>query len=194
MEVDKVDYRVRVTNELLSAALIDMLKKKTIKSITIKGLCEAANINRTTFYAHYKDIDDLVSQIEKDLFTDLKTIINRCYSDRKYLLDQIYVDVFKIVAKRSDLFYVLISKNADPSFVQKVSEMGKDMFVSVYKSMYPGNSTKYLQYYYVSVLSSFIAIIRFWLDSNMSESIYEIAKISKKIITEGIGFITPHNT
>lgn len=190
---DRVDYRVRVTNELLSKALISLLKKKSINNITVKGLCDAAKINRTTFYAHYTDIEDLVSQIEKVLFIDLTAIFNRCYSDRKYLSDQIYIDVFKLVAKHTDLFFVLISKNADPSFVQKVSEIGKDMFVTVYKSIYPGSSVKYLQYYYVSVLNSFMAIIRFWLDSHMTESIDEISKITKKIITEGIGFITPHN-
>ena len=54
------DLRVRVTNMLIRRAFMELLKQKPLQNISIKELCEKAEINRGTFYAHYTDVYDLL--------------------------------------------------------------------------------------------------------------------------------------
>lgn len=51
------------TKELIRKVFIDKLNEKTLKQITIKEIVEECNINRNTFYYHYADIYELLSEI-----------------------------------------------------------------------------------------------------------------------------------
>ena len=52
------DRRIRKTEQAVQTALAKLLSEKNIEDITIKELCNEADINKSTFYLHYKDIYD----------------------------------------------------------------------------------------------------------------------------------------
>src|SRR5690349_6078299 len=56
---EKQDRRSQRTRHLLSAALVELIREKDYSSITVSGIIERANVGRSTFYAHYRDKDDL---------------------------------------------------------------------------------------------------------------------------------------
>lgn len=48
--------------------LINLLKtKKSVNSISVRSLCEEAQLNRSTFYAHYQSVADVLSEIEEEI-------------------------------------------------------------------------------------------------------------------------------
>ena len=57
----KNDARVRYTQKVLKDSLLQLLEKKPINKITVKEVCELAELNRATFYAHYTDCLDVTS-------------------------------------------------------------------------------------------------------------------------------------
>ena len=75
MKTSKNDHRTRVTKALIRKAFTTILRNKPIQSISIKELCEIAEINRSTFYLHYTDIYDLLNQIEEEMFEGLKAAL-----------------------------------------------------------------------------------------------------------------------
>ena len=66
------DVRVRYTKMFIKQSLTELLKTKPLKKITVKEICEKAEINRATFYKHYLDVYDLLDQIENQLIEELK--------------------------------------------------------------------------------------------------------------------------
>ena len=62
--------RTEMTKLLFRTALIELIQDKPFHKITVKEICEQADLNRTTFYLHYSDLNqllgDIVSQLEKD--------------------------------------------------------------------------------------------------------------------------------
>src|SRR5229473_3380810 len=54
-----IDRRVGRTTKTLHHALISLILKKNYETITIQEICDAANVGRSTFYAHYTSKDDL---------------------------------------------------------------------------------------------------------------------------------------
>ena len=46
----------------MNSALISMLEKKAFEEITIKEICDEAGVNRSTFYHHYDNVNDLLSE------------------------------------------------------------------------------------------------------------------------------------
>ena len=63
----KSDARVRYTKRVLEKSLLALLKEKPINKITVKEVCELAELNRATFYTHYSDCFALLEKIEKEL-------------------------------------------------------------------------------------------------------------------------------
>ena len=64
MKEEILDRRVRKTRRQLKECLTHLLKEKKIQDITVRELAEMADINRGTFYLHYKDVFDLLEKTE----------------------------------------------------------------------------------------------------------------------------------
>lgn len=62
------DRRVKRTKKTMKDMLFKLLETKTIDQITVKELTEAADVNRSTFYFYYRDINDMVRQIQDEIF------------------------------------------------------------------------------------------------------------------------------
>src|SRR5215831_1596630 len=54
-----IDRRVARTRGMLQHALNSLTLKQGYEAISIEDICEAANVGRSTFYAHYTSKDDL---------------------------------------------------------------------------------------------------------------------------------------
>lgn len=69
--------KIKYTKKVLSTALIELLHQKSLPNISITELCEKADINRSTFYSHYKDIMDLYYEIEGNLIDYMNQMLDR---------------------------------------------------------------------------------------------------------------------
>ena len=65
------DRRVRKTKKAICDVFCELTKDKKLNEITIKELCAKADINKSTFYLHYRDIYDLAETIENELIRDV---------------------------------------------------------------------------------------------------------------------------
>ena len=77
METKKVDRRVKYTIEMLKGALVEAMQKEHISKISVKSLCELADINRSTFYAHFRDQYDLLHHIEQEVLDNITRQLER---------------------------------------------------------------------------------------------------------------------
>lgn len=60
------NQRVMLTKRLIREALVELLKAKNLRQISVRELCERAEINRTTFYKHYGSPDQVLQEILSD--------------------------------------------------------------------------------------------------------------------------------
>lgn len=63
------DRRVKRTKKALKDCLFRLLDEKSAGEITVKELTDAADINRSTFYFYYKDINDMIMQIQDEIYS-----------------------------------------------------------------------------------------------------------------------------
>lgn len=61
------NQRTRLTKRLLRESLLKLLKEKPVEYITVKELCELAELNRSTFYAYYNDVSALYQEMGGEL-------------------------------------------------------------------------------------------------------------------------------
>ena len=69
--------RTRYTRRAMQDALIELLRDQPLGSITVKALCERADVNRSTFYAHYASIEELLHDIEDETMAWVTTALEQ---------------------------------------------------------------------------------------------------------------------
>ena len=77
-----MDRRSIRTEQLIKDAFINLLMTKKLKDITVTELTSIANLDRRTFYLHYKDIIDLNDRIISEFTDNFKARINNDESVR----------------------------------------------------------------------------------------------------------------
>ena len=69
--MDNENQRVKLTKRLLREALISLMEEKQIQQISVRELCEKAEINRSTFYKHYGAPENILQEIQQELITSI---------------------------------------------------------------------------------------------------------------------------
>ena len=65
------DRRITRSKKALRGALITLMEEKGFDSITVNDLCSAADLNRGTFYNHFRDKEHLLESFEDEVMRDL---------------------------------------------------------------------------------------------------------------------------
>ena len=66
-----MDNRIEKTKRSIYNAFIELRSKKPLEKLTVKELCEKAQINKSTFYVYYHDVYDLSDKIEDEIVTEV---------------------------------------------------------------------------------------------------------------------------
>ena len=110
MKEKKIDQRVRLTQSLLKNALVKLMQEQHISKISVRALCDAAGINRSTFYLHYTDPYDLLAQVEEEVLENVKRYLNvKSISNTKPMSTQVLKNLLEYVKDNVDLFKALLS-------------------------------------------------------------------------------------
>lgn len=100
--------RARLTKRLIKDALSELLQSKQIGAITVKELCQRAEINRSTFYAYYDDVFAALADIEQDF---LKKIPLTRFENQRSLenvhLRDVILEYIRYVEQNREAFIAL---------------------------------------------------------------------------------------
>ena len=186
MEHNK-DKRVIRTKALLIRSLSALMKQKNIKDITVKELCEYADINRGTFYLHYKDIYDMLDSIEQELSDKFSQIFQKYNSETNEDFPYpLFLEIFKLVDDNSEIFRVLIGPNGDISFIMKILKLYNiHCLQSEFNKLSPQFSMNQV-YYSNFILYGCVGLIEQWLSRDTKESPEKMAELITKLVSTGV--------
>ena len=186
------DHRTRVTKLLIRKAFMELLHVKPIQSISIKELCDNAGINRGTIYTHYKDIYDLLEQIEREMLEDFEKALAPLLdtNEREFNPVEISTEIFQCLKDNSDLCTVTLGDYGDKNFAIKLINLGRERCVQTYLKYFSGASAHEIEYFYAFISSGCIGLLRKWLDDGMTSSASEIAQMAENIMLYGLGIFS----
>ncbi len=112
------------TKANLRSAFWTLYTRKPIEKISIKEITDLAGYNRGTFYLYYNDVYDLFSQIEEELLTRIREVleVSMLENDTFDLSRQMEV-LLELMQTHSHYASVLLSENGDPHFAGRLKEI-----------------------------------------------------------------------
>lgn len=107
----KAEYRSSLRSKrLIREALITMMRSKPFEKITITDIVRTADINRGTFYAHFRDIGEVLDSIKEMALSDVKEAFSGLSPDMVLANPRILFEALSsMLSKDSDYYRLLLS-------------------------------------------------------------------------------------
>lgn len=176
------NQRFRDMDTKLKEALLELLRKMDFEKITVKMVCETAGVNRSTFYAHYSDLYEMMDQMEEHLNREL---LESYESDEAPggpgLPDWPFIPFLRHIRKHAYFYRITLQQRR--SFPLKQGYEG--LWNQIIK---PGcqaagiTSEAEMMYYFVYFQAGFTMVLKRWVDTGCRESEEELAEIIERCI------------
>lgn len=122
MEEKKDSRRVKMTKRLLKDSLISLMKETSVHEITIKEICENADVNRSTFYRHYQTQYDLYDEIIDDIAADISEIFENIKNEG-FDTVTFLIRVIEYIEARREVFLVILSDKGSINIGEAYTKM-----------------------------------------------------------------------
>jgi len=141
MDNNNKKYRnYQKTEKAIKESLIALYKeKKDINKITVKELCEVANISRSTFYLHYSDLISIFESVGDKFVESLKVMIIELAKSAKFDFPPYIIKIFKMINESNELIRIGLSSEYPLIYIENI----KDQLESVIKNSPVFINTKY---------------------------------------------------
>jgi AcrR family transcriptional regulator len=181
MKSERDDRRVKYTKMVIKESFIDLLGQKDISKITIKEICDNADINRATFYSHYSDQYDLMRKIENELFENIQKYLSGYVNNQSdFNLVKTLEKIFDYIKENAKLCKLLLSERGDLNFQKRVMEIVYDRHIDDMTS--GGLITKEdAEYIHSFTITGCIGVIQKWFNDGMKKSAAFMAEMVIKL-------------
>lgn len=175
----KEDRRVRHSKERIREAMLTCLMDTGLEKITVKQLCETADVNRSTFYAHYTDPVDLYRRMESEWVDGLEKAMN-AYEARIITYPDFLHAMLSYMAREEQTFLALAKTNSGS--LRQCLLRQQEAHDVLPGHIRPWERT-YAQNYFIS---GNLTVITQWLQGGMKEPIEEMASLIYYLTGGGI--------
>lgn len=121
----KAEYRsARRSRQMIREAFLTLLKKKPETKITVTDIVNLADINRTTFYAHYPDVRGMVEEIENDVIDKMMRILKDFHYFSFFRNPApLLLQISRFLEMDIDLYKQLIRTDSSDAFLDKLKKI-----------------------------------------------------------------------
>lgn len=168
----KTDARVRYTKTAIKNSFIELFQELPLNKITVKAICELADINRATFYKYYTDTYDLMDQLRAEGFLRLKKVVET--ADEKHL-PEILTLVTTQIKEHRGLFMLLFSDTGDRTYINQIFLLCYQAVESKITDMFQDMPKTHQQWVYSFMSQGCIGILECWVSTGMNEEPSEVS-------------------
>ena len=190
MSTESMDRRVRKTRRQLRECLISLLKEKKVQDITVRELTDMADLNRGTFYLHYKDVFDLLEKTETELQDEFNQLVLKHDAvDLKQRPAVIFNEIYTLVYENADLIEILLGENGDLNFVNRLKKLIREKCLKDWMEVFRTGNPAVFDAFFSYIASGCVGLVQYWLQTGLKETPEQMAKLTEHIITKGIGVL-----
>lgn len=165
------NQRFQSTEESIQKALFSLLRFKPYNDISIKEICYEAGINRSSFYSHYQDINDLMIKTENSLSEKISTIFN----PQIVWNQEVFEKLFQFLLDNKSFYKAYLTTN-EQTFMEK-ADFKK--FIEIIKlnnidSKFPSEEIVYHMAFFAGGIK---AMAKSWIQNGCKQTPKEMSKI-----------------
>lgn len=175
----KNNQRFQETEKRMEVAMLELMKSTDFEKITVKRICEKAQVNRSTFYAHFLDIYDMMDKMEVHLREEMLNSYNK---KEKFQIfsEQSFIYFLEHIKKHKYFYKINLHTRKSFPLKQGFNELW-DIIEPRCKNAGITDEEEIL-YYFIGFQAGFTMILKHWVDTDCVLSERKIARIIQNCI------------
>jgi AcrR family transcriptional regulator len=187
--MQKVDRRIQRTQRALMDALVTLSLEKGYDDISIRDITERANVSYSTFFRHYSEKDELLSELLKSVANEMVTLINHNPNKSKDAEGRL---IFQHIADNPAFFRILFSNQGTSKILRNIQD---EIAAAIIRNNGLSNDDPIpaevaANYLVVAIFG----LIDWWLKHDMPYSIDRMASIYSRLVIQGFANVLAVNT
>jgi AcrR family transcriptional regulator len=181
----KENRKTRYTKAALRDSLLELMQQKSLPHISLKEICELADVSRSTFYTYYNNQYDLLKHVEDEILEKIGALFGKAHAIQKTEnadFVAIAEEMLRFMADNKNAMGVLFGQNSDERFKNKfVRYFIKQVINSGNVNLSKKNDLKKEMLPFYFIIGGIISVLSEWIQNNMSIPIPEFAKYLTKM-------------
>ncbi len=173
---------VKRTKKAFETSLVELSQELPINKITVKQLCEKAQLSRNAFYFHYKDINDLIADVENSVIGEVEqlliTLDEMGFPKNVYATVDGLIDIFD---RRKDTCMMLFDKTSN-GITQRLNEIFCDFNYRYFAMFHDTEDRTNFDFFYMFLSSGFYGLMRYWFKNYDKMTKGEVTALSYVMI------------
>lgn len=180
-----MDRRVKYTKRVIKETFLSLLEEKDVSNISVKELCEKADINRGTFYRYYEDIYYLLKTIEEDFIEEIKNSDSIVHMS-KHSIYSFTKQILEIFENNKKLVRILFNADSNIYFLDQVLEIAYEKCIGNWENNVDSNDYNELENSVVFIFNGALGVINYWIKNDFNISSDKLAKYIERFCLGGI--------
>lgn len=168
---------LRETDEKIVRAVYALMTQehRPIGKITVREICERTGIHRSTFYAHYRDIFDLVDKVEQNMSRQLTETFFRKLDENASARD-CFIELFTFIREHRDFYLYYLTESKQYGILQLAWDPIRERAgaISADPTRFGARTEEEMAYHGVFFLVGLTAVVRMWLQKGCRETPAEL--------------------
>lgn len=182
------DLRVVKTRLAIREALLELMSEGELSKVTISELCVKAKINRKTFYRHYREVGDVITEIENDILAEFAAAF-KSHKSSIFDVGAVLREISSSIEQRREYFTRLMKHNPDlfgkgkikAALCRMVSVSLKNSDTIKDKTAIPAAAE--------FTVSGVLSLYAKWFDGGCEGDLSELTEVAVKLVSNGLAAI-----
>lgn len=184
------DLRVIKTRQNIRNALTSLMSEQELSDITITALCERAQINRKTFYRHYRAISDVITEFEDELLSDFAHIL-RSSNTSMFDIGSVLGEISALISSNQDYFVRLLKLNPELFSGGRVKAMLRRAIEIALRDLGVIQDEQTLHALSEYTVSGVLSLYSAWFDGGCTDSLDAVTETARRMTTSGLNGFVP---
>ena len=188
----KLDLRVKRTNKYIIEAFIRLVEEKGFEQVTVQNIADEAMINRATFYAHYKDKQDLYEKIfdlAVESFTAILDFEDFVQGNRIKIrkIEAAMTELFLHIQNNRSFYLTIMDASAIEIIRKKLGLILTERYQEIFSTLRitEGDIEVPLDFIIDYMTSIFVGPLHWWLTAETTMTPDHLAKLVIKLVANG---------
>jgi len=191
MKEKREDRRIGRTRKLMHEALMALIVEKGYESVTVQDILDRADVGRSTFYAHYRDKDELLlSGFEhlRTLFEQQQQSLLAAKQGGNGPEFNMILELFRHTGQHHKLYKAIAGKQSGEMILKYLHRYLYDMLIVPHAALMKNKKNPPVPIEITThwIVSSLLSLMVWWLDNNMPYSAEKMDELFRKLTMPGI--------
>lgn len=188
----KTDLRVKRTHKMIIEAFIHLVEEKGYDNLTVQEIADEAMINRATFYAHFKDKQDLYDFIFHNAIDAFVSVLDpdQIVQGNRLKVKQVEVvltNIYKQIHNNRHFFLTVMDSAGNEMMRKEIADILDEKYAHVFQRLkITENDIEVPMDFIIEYMTSiFVGTLHWWITSETTMDANSLAKLVIKLVGNG---------